>query len=203
VHEFIREVSSRVFSSLTSGGYDTDNIHEVKTTVALALAAGNNKTAVVASASGWTVGDKVKIVGSASGIPKWEFVNLITISSLTFTFDTVVNAYDAGTITIYLFNHSMRILRTLNAIGAAAMSEENTFMGQSPNKSEHAEILWKRFNGSAETRDGLWAIENISGYLPDATQTTEATANIRPSSYGSENLTDTDVEAKMSIDYEF
>jgi hypothetical protein len=76
-------------------------------------------------------------------------------------------------------------------------------MGISPNKSEHAEILWTRFNGSKDTRDGLWAIENIPGYLPDASQTTEATANIRMSSYGGEHTTDADVAPKMEIGYEF
>jgi len=203
VTEFVCEVASRVWSSLTAGGYDTDNIHQVSTTVALALAAGSNKTAVVASASGWAIGDKVKLQGTASGVLKWEYCNLITISGTTFTLDTVVNAYDAGTLTLYLCNHSMRILRTLNALGAAAMAEENTFMGVSPNKSEHAEILWARFNGSKETRDGLWAIENIPGYLPDADQTTEATGDIRPSSYGSEHSTDADVEPVMTKGYEF
>jgi hypothetical protein len=202
VNEFIAEIRSRIQRSLIIGGYDVDNLHEYKTSVAAAITQGNNVDLIVANVSGIAAGDVIKLEGTSSGALKWEFCNVISVTGTTVRLATVVNNYDAGCYAIVV-NHSLRILKTLNAIGSAAMAEENTFMGTSPNKSEHAETLWKHFNGSKDNPEGLWAIEHVEDYLPDA-ETTEAApaARSEPKSYGSEHTDESDVEAKIAIDDE-
>lgn len=205
VNKWILDIAASIRSVLNTSGYDVDNIHDSSDTVALAIAAGSNKDVVVTDADNFSVGDMVHICGSVTGVLKHEFVNVLSVTSLinTIRLDTVANSYDAGTATLYVVNEALRILRDLNALGAASLADEGSIMGVSPNKSEHAEVLWKRYLGSKESMSGLWAIQNMDDYLLGATQTTEAVDRATIQSYGSEHTDDDDVEAIITNEMDF
>jgi len=203
IEGFVDEIAAKLRSVCDEAGYDVTNFHEVSDIVALAIVAGSNKQVVVVDGSQFALADQILITGLASGVRKWEIDTIKAISLNTLTITTVDNSYDAGTVTIYVLNDALRILRGINALGASAMAEEAAFAGISPNKSDHAETLWARFRGSKETRDGLWAINNIEGFLRGATLTTEAIDRATIKSYGSEHSDDEDVEPTFEIGMDF
>jgi hypothetical protein len=205
VEKWILDIAASLRSVIGSSGYDLANLQEKKDTVALAIAAGTAKTAVVTDPANFTAGDVIHITGSASGILKHEFANVTVVvtATKTITIDTLANSYDAATVTIYVVNEALRILRELNALGAASLADESVFMGVSPNKSEHAEVLWKRYQGAKSTANGLWAIQNLEDYLLGASQTTEAVERATISSYGSEHSDDSDVEPLITNEMYF
>jgi len=205
IEKWILDIAASLRAIMGSSGYDIDNLHESSDTVALAITAGNNKAVVVVDADNFAVGDVVHVCGSATGVLKHEFANIITVVSATntITIDTLANAYDAGTVTIYVVNEALRIIRDLNALGSASLADEGAIMGVSPNKSAHAEMLWARYLGSKESLSGLWAIQNLEDYLYGATQTTEAMSRATIQSYGSEHTDDDDVEPVITNAMDF
>ena len=204
VDQYIIDIYSQVKGVVQQAGYDVDNIHEVSSTVALSITSGDDVQIVVEDGSEFNVGDTVKLEGLTSGIAKWEFDSITAISSNTLTIATIGNNYDAASVTVYTVNTAMAALREINAVGAAWKAEESTFMGVSPNRSEHSETLRELYFGNDENFSGLWAIMNMPEFLPGATKTSDApetTALI--SSYGSENSGDTDVEPRATVIEEF
>jgi len=194
VNKFIDEIASRLRAIVSSCGYDLSNLYDYNSTVADALTAGSNVSVTLASAVNFSKGDIVKLEGLTSGVRAWEYTVVEAKSSNILTLD-LVNSYDAANVTIYVVNEALQILRELNAIGAAARAEEAVFMGVTPNQSDHAETLWKQFNGSEETYDGIWAIRNVPNFLYGASLTDEAVSGQEATSYQVENPSDDYVEA--------
>jgi len=63
---------------------------------------------------------------------------------------------------------ALKILKLVNALGAAAMAEDAQFMGtQDPGQSRHGEILWQQYH------ERLNKIVNGEIYLRDASLTNE------------------------------
>lgn len=198
VNGFMLRIANEIRSVANSSGYDIDNFHETSTTVALAI---TTTSFDVASATGLSVGNIIKVEGFASSVVAWEFTTIKTIVGTTVTVSDTLT-YDAGA-NIYLVNVALDILRYLNAIGAAARAEESAFMGSAPNKSDHAETLWAQYYGSEEFKNGLWAIANLPGYLIGATTTDDAVENQTIQSYGSQHETDSDVDPVFEKDMNF
>jgi hypothetical protein len=205
VLDFMDNVSDEIRSVASTSGYDIDNLHEVSSTVALAVTAGTGKAVIVASEVGFAAGDQVFYSGVASGVRVYGYTYLtgVTAVSHTLTLANVTGAMDAGTCTIYLVNSAIRVLRSLNAIGAAAFTEQAAYLGTSQDKSEHAEALWAQYYGSEEIPVGLWAIRNTPNYLLGASVTSTASHRDTIVSYGSEHSTDDDVEAVFTRETEF
>jgi len=203
VEGFMDAIAARLRSACDEAGYDVDHFHAKSDTVALAITAGASVAVVVTAGTNFAVADSVLITGLSSGVRKWEVDVVKSVSGNNVTITAIGNNYDAASVTIYVLNDAMRTLRDLNALGAAAMAEEAAFGGVSPNKSEHAETLWERYQGSKDTRDGLWAIDNIKEFLRGATLTTEALHHGTSKSYGSEHEEDEDVDPVITNDMEF
>lgn len=202
VLEFINNYATKLESIVNAAGYDINNIHQISSTVAATIAQGTYVDVNVTTGEGqnFEKGNDIKIEGLTSGIKNWEFDEISNISGDTITVKTIDNDYDSNSVTVKKQNSAMRILRDLNAIGAAHETEKSAFMGASPNRSEHAEALMEQYLGSEETQDGIWAISNIPNYLIDATITIEALEELTISSYGSEHEDDEDVQAVFTKD---
>ena len=203
VNNFMLEICGQITAICDKAGYDKDNFHETSDTVALAITAGTPATFDVTDGDNFSKGDMIKIEGLTSGVRSWEFVEISGISSDTLS-ATVISAYDASSVTVYTVNHALNNLRKINAFGAAWMAEEATFMGISPNRSEHAEVLKESYFGNKENRSGLWAIENIPGFLVGATVDSEAMAvRSKLSTYNYEHSTDSDIDPIFEKDEKF
>lgn len=199
VTQYTLDIYSQIKGIVQQAGYDVNNLHETSSTIAEAITAGA-VTPDFADATGFSKGDLIKLEGLTSGLRAWEFAEIISVSSDTVGF-TAANSYDAASVSVYLVNTAMAALREINAVGAAWKAEESTFMGVSPNRSEHAETLRELYFGNEDNFYGLWAIMNMPEFLPGATKTSDApetTALI--ASYGSENSGDSDVEPRLEID---
>jgi hypothetical protein len=195
VNEFIDRIAASLRGLLRDAGYDTDNLYEKKDSVALAITSGASKKVVVVDADNFAVSNLVKLEGAVSTARKWEFCSVTAINSTTneVTLDLVANGYDAGA-SITVIYDALLILRDLNSIGSAAKSDMASFMSISPSQSERAKEFWKLYWGSEQTRDGIWAIKNVPGFLGGATQTTLAAVTPVISSYGSEHPSTSDDE---------
>jgi len=202
VDNFLLDIASYIALICKSSGYDPESLHDTQSTVALSISSGSAVDIVVASASGMSVGNLVKIEGTESGVPVWEFATITAISSNTLTIATIANNYDAGAY-VTVVNNALRFLQALNATGAAWKTAESAFMGVSPNKSELAETLKADFLGSDENPVGLWAIKNIPGLLEDSVDEDEQPQQrSQITSYAEQNDGDSDLE-KLEIDYEW
>ena len=193
VDQYIDEIASKLRGIVTAAGYDVDNLHAVSTETTAAISSGSDVSISVSDGSSFAAGDKIKIEGAYSGARVCEFTTVKSVSGNTLTAD-LSNSYDSGA-AVKAVNDALEILRDLNAIGAAAMAEQYTFMGVSPNRSEHADRLWEEFNGSEEKANGIWAVRHIPGYLRGATTTDEAVSNETAFSYHTENPDDDYVDA--------
>jgi hypothetical protein len=189
------EIAGKMRGWLTAYGYDMDNIHATESAIAGAITAGDDKECALTAGHGsnFAKGDRIFLTGLTSGVRAWEFTEIKAISTDTITID-VTNSYDAASVSVYLVNSAVDVLRDLNTIGAAAMAEEAAFMGTSPNRSDHAEKLWERFYGSEITQNGIWALKNIAGYLYGATTTDDAISTDPAASFQTENPSDSHVE---------
>ena len=202
VKNFMLQISDQMRGIADASGYDTDNFYQYSSAVALAITAGDGIDVILSDATNFSIGDLVKIEGTNLGLRYWEFAEVTGKSSNTLTLD-IANNYDAGS-TFYVVNSALNTLRNINSIGAAWMAEEAVFMGVSPNRSEHAETLRELYFGNEENKSGLWAIENIPGFLVGATQTSEAKENRSPlDSYGIQNSTESDVAARITMETDF
>ena len=193
VDSFIDDIADEIRGVMEGNGYDTDNIHEVSATVALAITAGSNVVVTPSTVAGFAVADEVKIEGLSSGVRKSE-TQVIKALSTTMTIATVANNYDAGTVTLKLVNTALKILKSLNAVGAAAKAVESGMLAITPNKSDLAESLREQYYGSEETQGGLWAISHLSNFLVDA-GSSSSSRTIR--TYLSQN---TDIEPVITMD---
>ena len=200
VKKFMLEISDQIRGIANAAGYDIDNFHQYNSTVALAVTAGDAIDVILSDATNFTIGDLVKIQGTNLGLRFYEFSEITNKSSNTLTLDIADN-YDAGA-NFFVINGALNQLRNINAVGAAWMAEEATFMGVTPNRSEHAEVLRELYFGNEENKSGLWAIENIPGCLIGATVTSEA-IEIRSqiNSYGIQNEDDIDPRITMETDF--
>jgi len=205
VTAFMDNIADEIKSIASTSGYNINSLHEVSATVALAVTTGANKAVVVSSTDGFVLVDDILMTGLTGTTRVWQvtYVTAIVPSTNTITLANVATATDAGTTTLYVYNSALRILRNLNAIGAAAQAEQAAYLGTSQDKSEHAEALWMQYYGSEETQGGLWAIKNIPNYLLGATVTSSAAHRDTITSYGSEHSTDDDVEAVFTRETEF
>jgi len=156
----------------------------------------------VVDGSQFAVGETIKLEGTDSGVPVWEFQSIIAISSNTLILGAITNDYDAGAV-IKVVNNALGFLRNINAVGAAWMSEQAAVMQVAPNAGEHAETLRLQYYGSEDSPGGLWAIKNIPGFLDDAPNADDLEVEAPlPQSYAAENSNDTDVQ-KLEIDYKW
>jgi hypothetical protein len=201
VLDFMDNIADEIRTIAGSSGYDIDNFHEASATIALGVDAGSGKVVTPSSVSDFSVGDSVYMVGFATGVRVYQYT-YITAKSTTLTLATVTNEVDAGS-TLYLVNSALRILRNLNAIGAAAQTEQAAYLGTSQDKAEHSEALWAQYYGSEELPVGLWAIRNTPNFLLGASVTSTAAHRDTITSYGSEHSTDSDVEAVFTRETEF
>ena len=192
VDSFIDDIADEIRGVMKGNGYDTESISSVSATVAAAITAGSNVVVTPSTVSGFAVADEVKIEGLSSGVRKSE-TQVIKAISTTITLATVSNNYDAGTVTLILVNTALKILKSLNAIGAAAKAAEAGMLAITPNKSDLAESLREQYYGSEETQGGLWAIAHLSGFLVDAVSSVSG----RIRSYTSQN---TDLEPKITLE---
>lgn len=204
VNNMMLDIYADMIGVIESAGYDTDNLHETDSTVALAITGSSTAQAVtLASVTGFSAGDVIKIQGLTSGLRAWEFTEISAVSATQIT-AIITGSYDAASVTIYVVNHALQILRSINAIGAAWKAEEADFMGTAPNQSDHAEMLKEIYIGSPETRSGLWAITNLTEYLKGATKLDTTIARRSPiTSYNAVHSTDTDVEPEITKDIEW
>ena len=200
VKNFMLQISDQMRGVADAAGYNVDNFHQYNSTVTLTITAGDAIDVILADATNFSIGDLVKIEGTNLGLRFWEFAEIIGKSSNTLTLN-IANNYDAGA-NFYVVDGALNQLRNINAIGAGWMVEESVFMGVTPNRSEHAESLRELFFGDAENKSGLWAIENIPGYLVGATVTTK-TAEVRSQldSYGIQNKDE--INARITVETNF
>jgi len=205
VGDFIRDIEGHIRSVLTQAGYDQENLHEISGTVALAITAGDDVDVDVATGQGasFEAQQTVKIEGLTSGVQTWEYVTVKSVSGDTITLTTVENNYDIGTVTLYVVNTALRILRDLNALGATAKTEDSYLTGMTRSDTEHQSKYWSQYNGSEKTQYGLWAILNVNGFLDGASITTESVVRGDLESYGREHESDADVEPWFTRDMEF
>lgn len=205
VKEFMDDYAAKLRAICAEVGYDVDNLHEVKGHVALAVTAGSDKEVAVASGEGeaFAVGDLLWLCGLKDGIRYWEFDTLKAKSGDSLTITTVDNPYDADTLDVYVINDALQILRDLNSLGAAHEAEKVAFMGSAPNRSDHAEALWEQYQGDEDNPRGVWAIQNLPGYLRGATVSESGVVRIGLQSYGSEHPTDDDVQPVITRDMDF
>jgi hypothetical protein len=201
VLDFMDNIADEMRSVASTAGYDIDNLHETLATVALGIDAGSAKVVTPSAVTGFAVGDSVYLNGLAVGVRINQFTYLTAVST-TLTLANVANGVDAGC-KIYIVNDALRILRNINAIGAAAQAERSATLGDSQEPNAHAEALWDQYLGSEETHGGLWAIANVPNFLLGASITSGAAQRETISSYGSEHSTDDDVEAVFTRETEF
>ena len=204
VKDFIDEIAAHLNAICADSGYNLDNLSN-SSTVALAITAGTDVVVAVATGEGsnFSVGDEVFIQGlSAVAVRQVEYDVVKAVSTDNITISTVGNTYAAASVTLNVMNDAMTTLRRLNSVGAAWKAERDTFMGTSPNKSDHAEALEKEYFGSEESCDGIWAIKNVEDYLRGAETTDEAIEEHTITSYGANNSTDTDVAPEWTRESE-
>lgn len=204
VESFIDEIAAHLRAICEDSGYNLDNLSN-SGTVALGISAGSDVVVAVASGEGsnFSVGDEVFIQGlSADAVRQVEFDIVTDVTGDSVAIATVDNTYAAASVTINVLNDAMTTLRRLNSVGAAWKAERDTFMGTSPNKSEHAEALEQEYFGSEESCDGIWAIKNVEDYLRGAETTDEAIEEHTITSYGANHSTDTDVAPEWTRESE-
>jgi len=199
VQRFIKETTDHLMSVCDLAGYTTTAFHEASSTVALAITAAAT-TVTVANGTQFSAGDTGKVCGLASGIPTIEFIDIKSISGNILATSAFVNSYTALTVTIYVVNSALRILRDICAVGTAAKALQAGLMGVSPNKNEKIDELWIRYNGSEETAWGLWAIQNLASFLRGATIGSDAVTSATISSYNEQNEYDTSVDIGPTIE---
>ena len=205
VTKFLFDIASSMRSLISAAGYDVDNLFQVDSEVSGAITAGSDVEVAVPTGEGasYAAQEEIKIEGLSSGVLKWEFCTIKSISTDTLTITTIANSYDAATVTIKLMNVALRIVRDVNDLGVAAMAEDSAFAGISPVESNRQTKYWERYYGSKTVRSGIWAIENIPDYLLGADKTSDAKADISISSYQSNNSGDDDIDAVFTKDMNF
>ena len=190
VNAFMDETTSHIISICDTNGYDTDNFHEASTTATGeggATIASDATTILVASSTGFAVGDIAKLDGTKAAVTTTVFVNVTEITSGVQISITAPGESLTGGATISVVNTAMRLLRDICAVGSAAKAVEAGFDSISKNMSPFAEALWARYYGSEKTQWGLWAIANIESFLTGATRETGAIARSTIHSYREQN----------------
>lgn len=203
VKKWLDQITSSLRSACSTAGYDLDNLHETGETITDTLDAGDDKEITSVDGTVYNAGETLKIEGLDTSVRKWEFVTLKSISTNTLTIATVANSYDGASYSLCVVNEALSILRDLCIYGVAARIEEALLVGISEDENKHVQGLWKKFYGSKETQSGIWGIKNIEEYLLGATRTTEAFEDAFPQSYGSEHVSDSDLDPTIKIDDKF
>ena len=172
VNEYIARIANEINLTCKANGYDIDSFADYSTTTTTALSAGSSVSATLTSASGFQAASSCMIWGVVSNVEVFEIITVESVSGNVVTFSSVTNSFDSGA-TIEIVNDALGFLRDLNATGAAWRSEDSVLMGQSPNFSEHAEMLRDLYLGTEENQSGLWAIRNLPNYLHNEVDTDE------------------------------